>query len=207
MHLATMKRKRLVVLLAVVAAAVLALSSIPIYADATAVGARFAENHDRAVASLKQLSADDKLNSQTALETIKRDMSPMMNYDKLASTAVGKYWRKATDAEKAEVIAAFQRVLERNFSRVLSKFSDQEVALLESKQQADGKVSVLTEVRGNKTAKIEYIFTGIGAEDKIVDVKVEGVSLLANYRRQFRNTLKKDGVAGLIVQLKKLTAK
>jgi len=180
----------------------------PAFAEgADAVAEAFMKNHDNALATFAALQEAGDLNDDSALKAIQDDISPMINYGKLSSSTVGKFWRKASDEEKAQITEALKNVLELNFSRVLSKFSGQKVALLEAKERPGDKASVLTEVQGDPPAQIEYIFDSVGPDAKVTDVKVEGVSLLANYRRQFRKTLKKDGIPGLIAQLNKIVQK
>ena len=62
-------------------------------------------------------------------------------------------------------------------------------------------------MRGGRTASIEYICREIADGDYAVsDIKVEGVSLVANYRRQFGSIIKKTGIDGLIQKLQTMAA-
>lgn len=162
--------------------------------------------NDAVIERLQRLAADDKLTAKSALRVIRREMSPIIDFKRLAQLATGKYWRRATEKEKEEITEEFRLLLESTYAKVLSKYSDQKVTVLEAKPRADGTVIAGVEVKNaeGQSARIDYVFYEKDGSMKITDVQVESISLLDTYRRQFAQIAKEEGIAGLIERLKQL---
>ncbi len=165
---------------------------------------QIAEASDQAVAELAALKSTGKLNTRTALGVIQDKLSPDIHFSALAQNAMGKHWRKASDAHKQALTAQFRVLLENTYAVTMSKFTGQRVAVVASRDLDDGTASVMLEVSdGRKKARIENIMANIGGSWGVVDIKVEGVSLISNYRRQFDGVVRKFGIPGLVAALKK----
>ncbi len=172
------------------------------------IGKDLAVRNDAIISEVRALKDGDLLTPENTLELIRKELSPIIDYRRLAGQATGKYWRRAKDDEKERIIAAFRKILEDTYAKVLSRYSDQKVVLIESKLRGDNTVLVGVEVRdGDKTARIDYIFYEKNGAMKITDVLVEKISLLDTYRRQFAQIAKKEGTAGLAKRLETLADK
>ena len=172
------------------------------------IGKDLAVRNDAIISEVRTLKDGDLLTPENTLELIRKELSPIIDYRRLAGQATGKYWRRAKDDEKERIIAAFRKILEDTYAKVLSRYSDQKVVLIESKLRGDNTVLVGVEVRdGDKTARIDYIFYEKNGAMKITDVLVEKISLLDTYRRQFAQIAKKEGTAGLAKRLETLADK
>lgn len=176
-------------------------------ADAEALADDVLARNQRVIAALSAARAAGELTAEKALEIIQADLSPAINYPKITRRAMGKFWRKATDAQKAEVTAAFRKLLENTYANVLKKYQDQTVSKSEVKTLADGNISVVVEVGGaSKPVYLDYVFSkSDSGEFLVTDVKVEKISLISNYRRQFKSMISAGGVDGLIAKLQEQT--
>lgn len=192
---------------AVVAA--LAVAPVARAEEAAEVADNLVRQSNRVIARLVALQGDGELDADSALEVIRSDMSPLLDFQRLAQRAMGKYWRRAEEEERARVVAAFRGLLENTYAKVLRKFSGQKVELVSAKDLAEGKSSVVLKVfDAENSAEIDYVFEeSEGGETLISDIKVEGVSLISNYRRQFASIIKKSGVDGLVEKLEQLAAR
>lgn len=172
------------------------------------VGADLAARNDKIVEELRRLRTAGGLSSEDALRLIRAELSPLIDFRRLAGRAAGKYWRRASDDEKNEITAAFRDLLEGVYAKVLARYSDQKVRLVESKLRGDGTILTGVEVReGDITARIDYVFYEKDGAMKITDVLVEDVSLLGTYRRQFAQIAKKEGIGGLAARLREIAEK
>lgn len=191
----------------------LALPAQAVADEAAAVADLLLKRSNAVVTQLTGLSEAGQLDSQAALKTIQSEMSPILDFAQLTKRAMGKHWKKADEAQRARVTDAFRALLENTYAKLLTKYSGQQVSLVEAKAIGDkGDISVLLRVGdGRKTADIDYIFTptdASGAGGHLVgDIKVEGVSMVANYRRQFSSAISKEGVDGLVTKLQALAEK
>lgn len=127
----------------------------------------------------------------------------VFDYKKLSQQALGKNWRTITPEEREEFTRLFSRFLGQVYITKISSFSDNTVNFT-------GEVALsatVSEVRTKvKTAQneipIAYRLTLKDGEWKVYDVIVEGVSLLNNYRSQFRDILAKRSMQSLLAQLR-----
>lgn len=159
----------------------------------------------KVIESLQALRKEDSLTVDTARKLIQEQISPIIDFQAVSSRATGKYWRRASDSEKEDIARSFRTMLERTYSRLLARYTDQTMSILDAKPRDDGKTVVTAEAAGEgRTVMLEYVF---GKDKKIVDIKVEGLSLIDNYRRQFAQIAKKGGVAGLVEKLKEIAAR
>ena len=158
-----------------------------------------ADATSQTVASLTELKNAGNLNPQTSLDVIRQFLAPSISYPALAQAAMGKHWRKASDSEKEAITEQFRHLLERTYAVTMSKFTGQQVEVEEAREQEDGSVSVLTAIQD---ATVENVLREIDGEWRIVDIKVEGVSLISNYRRQFDAVIRKDSITRLIEALR-----
>ena len=183
-------------------AAFLAMPAMAQTADG--VARDLAVRSNRVVVELKILKASGGLSAAAALALIQQEMSPIIDYSVLARQATGKYWRRAKDDEKQKITASFRKLLENTYSKVLARYSEQKVRVVESKVRADKTILVTVEVSGiSKSVQIIYVF-GTQTPRRVTDLKVEGISLLDTYRRQFAQIAKKYGTAGLAARLREL---
>jgi Cu/Ag efflux pump CusA len=76
--------------------------------------------------------------------------------------------------------------------------------LFKLKDYADDKqVVVKTQILqpGGQPIAVDYTLEGINDAWKVYDISIEGVSLVTNYRNQFGNEIRQNGIDGLIQKL------
>lgn len=174
-------------------------------ADADALASDIQARNDRIIDQLSAAKSAGDLTPAIALKIIQTEMSPILNFQKITRRAMGKFWKKTSDEEKVRIAAAFQNLLEHTYANVLTKYKNQKVKILGAKTLADGDLSVLVEVRGDAPVMIEYVFSVADNGAHLVsDIKVEKISLIGNYRRQFKSLISAGGVEGLLKKLEEL---
>ena len=156
-----------------------------------------------AIERLTELRESEELTPEAARAVIQETASPHFDFAGLARGALGKHWRKANDEERVRVAELFRGVLEKTYAKALSTYAGQAAKTAGASSLSETKKAVEVEVSaGESSARIDYIFSpDAEGEWRVSDVKVEGVSLLASYRRQFSGIIRKGGVAGLIEKL------
>ncbi len=124
----------------------------------------------------------------------------------IARFVLGKHWRSASPAQQSRYVAAYRPFILKNYASKLAKYSGQTYELKNAR--ADGDASVVTMVihdNGGEDINVDYRMRGDGSF-KIVDIMVEGVSLLSTQRSEFNGIVESKGVDGLIEALKKQVA-
>jgi len=119
---------------------------------------------------------------------------------------LGRYWRTATEDEQAEFMRVFKRVLAERYTPIFagadrSRFSVGEFQQVTGK---DGLFMVNTTVVGDD-GKLINLRWRVAARDlgyQILDVMVEGVSMVITLRDEYGSVIRQNGIAGLIDRLR-----
>jgi phospholipid transport system substrate-binding protein len=146
------------------------------------------------------VSANEK---KSKIESI---FSDKVDIDFVAKFVLGKHWRTATPEQQSSYVAAYKPFILKNYASKLTKYSGQTYTLKNAR--ADGDTNVVTmeinDPNGQKV-NVDYKLKG-DSNFKIVDIAVEGVSLLTTQRSEFNGIVERKGVDGLIAALKKQVA-
>jgi phospholipid transport system substrate-binding protein len=92
----------------------------------------------------------------------------------------------------------------KTYGSALLKFKDQTLNYKPTRfQPSDEEVLVRTEIlqSGAPPLPIDYMLEKDGSSWRVFDIIIEGVSLVTNYRGQFGNEIKQNGIASLITKL------
>lgn len=135
---------------------------------------------------------------------VDQKVMPYVDFQRMTSSAVGRYWRQATPDQQKRLQQEFKVLLVRTYSGALSQVSPEQTIELKPmrSQPADTEVVVRTEIRGKgDPIQLDYRLAKAGTSWKIYDVNVLGVWLVENYRNSFAQEIGANGVEGLIGKL------
>jgi phospholipid transport system substrate-binding protein len=135
---------------------------------------------------------------------IEAKVLPHFNFQAMTSSAVGRNWEKASAEQKARLTDEFKTLLVRTYSSALASYSNQkfEFRPLRAKpSDTDVTVNVRVMQSGDQPMTIDYDMEKRPGGWKVWDVRVGGISLVANYRTEFDNQIRENGVEGLIKTL------
>jgi phospholipid transport system substrate-binding protein len=189
-------------LLAVLLAALVSLSGAA-SADsaAEALVKRTAED---TLATLQSRRSELSGNPTAIYNLVGSKLAPHFDFELITRSAVGVDWNKATAAQRAELVSSFRELLISTYAKSLAKYSGQEVAYKPSRPGTRaGTVVVPTEVRstGAPPIPIDYRMHKESGSWKVYDLVIENVSMISSYRGQFRTTIARSGIDGLIREL------
>tara|TARA_B110000285_G_C14838651_1_gene474306 strand:- start:92 stop:694 length:603 start_codon:yes stop_codon:yes gene_type:complete len=131
---------------------------------------------------------------------------PNFDFERISRLVLGKAWRKATDKQKTEFKYEFKNLLLRTYAVALSKYKDQKIEYKPLRMKpTDEIVSVKTEIiqSGGQPIDVDYALAKKDDGWLVIDIIIEGVSLVTNYRSQFASEIKKNGMDSLIIELAK----
>lgn len=154
----------------------------------------------------KALQAGD---SKRAIELVEQKVLPHFNFTRMTQLAVGRDWKSATPDQQKALEGEFKNLLVRTYSNALTSYKDQTVEFKPFKMgAADTDVLVRSEIKqpGGKPVQLDYNLAKGDAGWKVYDVVVAGVSLVTNYREQFRQEVQNGGIDGLVKSLQKRNA-
>jgi phospholipid transport system substrate-binding protein len=126
---------------------------------------------------------------------------PHFDVRRITQLAVGPGWRRATPEQQERLMQEFKTLLVRTYSGALASYRDQAVEFRPLRAAAgDTEVTVKSLIRqsGAEPITIEYDLAKVGAQWKVFDVRISGISLVATYRSSFAEEVRNNGVDGLI---------
>jgi phospholipid transport system substrate-binding protein len=135
---------------------------------------------------------------------IEAKVLPHFNFQAMTSSAVGRNWDKANAEQKARLMDEFKTLLVRTYSSALASYSSQKFdfrPLRAKPTDTDVTVNVRILQSGTEPVTIDYDMEKRPQGWKVWDVRVGGISLVANYRTEFDNLIRDGGVDGLIKAL------
>ena len=133
-----------------------------------------------------------------------RIIAPHVDFDRVGRLVLGKYWRRATPEQRQRFIAEFRRLVVRSYSTAFNDFGDWTIRYLPVRLSEDGRRAVVrTRVTrpGAEPVEVSYHMHRPGGRWLAYDVKVDGISLITNYRNSFSREIRQAGVEGLIRKL------
>jgi phospholipid transport system substrate-binding protein len=149
----------------------------------------------------KDLRADDGAKIAALVDA---RIVPHFDFRRITQIAMGANWRRASPEQQERLTREFQTLLVRTYSGALAGYRDQAIEFRPLRAAAgDTEVTVKSQVRqpGAEPIAIEYDLAKSGRGWKVFDVRIAGLSLVANYRSTFAEEVRNNGVEGLILSL------
>ena len=130
---------------------------------------------------------------------------PHFDFLSMSKWVLGKKnWRSATESQRDQFVNEFKTLLVRTYARALLEYSAQEIVYFPVENNPDSNIVVVkTEIQqvGSNPVPINYSMHIRGGEWKVIDIAVDGISLVATYRGSFAAEIRKNGLEALIVKL------
>lgn len=139
-------------------------------------------------------------NQQQLYAVIEAKILPNFDFDRVCRMVLGKNWKSATPEQQASFQKEFRSLLLRTYSSALGKYKDQVIEYKPLRAEPDAKnVSVKTQIlqKGGQPVTVDYSLVKSESGWKVYDIVIESVSLVTNYRSQFSNEIRQNGLDSL----------
>ncbi len=148
------------------------------------------------------LSIATRASSPSALaQNVRPVLQKHISFETMTRRAVGIGWRQFSAAQQAKATQLFTTLVIRTYSNKFTPGERPTVNYQAATTPAAGRVDVpTTAVYKGSRYSVTYRMEEAGGW-KIVDVVIEGVSMVANYRTQLDATFKKGGAAAVVSSL------
>jgi len=189
---------------AVLAAALLLGSTLP--ARSAQSPSEVVTGTSEAVIAVLKQQALSKAEKRTRIEDI---VLRSVDFDTLSKLTMARNWTKLSTAQQEEFRQEFRRHLSATYGRRIDDYRNETVTVLGTREESRGDQTVKTRInRGGGTADVlvDYRLRKTDGEWKIIDVVIEGVSLVANFRSQFQDLMAHGGAEHLLAALRQKTA-
>lgn len=152
----------------------------------------------------KEIQEGSAAGRKKVIALIETKVLPHFNFEAMTASAVGRNWPKASAEQKTRLNDEFRTLLVRTYSSALAAYSNQKFdfrPLRAKSTDTDVTVNVRVVQSGAQPVTIDYDMEKRPTGWKVWDVRVAGVSLVANYRTEFDSQVRDNGIDGLIKTL------
>jgi len=137
---------------------------------------------------------------KTRVEQIAYDR---FDFELISRLVLAQNWAKFSAQQKTDFIDAFKKHLSATYRDTLNNFRDETIEIAGSRAEKNGDVTVMTVVKGEADdTKVDYRIRKSDAGWRGIDVIIEGVSLVQNFRSQAQEIVSAEGPDGLIQKLR-----
>jgi len=135
-------------------------------------------------------------------DLVKKIIYPHVDFRRISALVLGKHWRKADKKQRARFTHEFQTMLVRTYARAFIEFDDWSIRYLPMVKKSNKKVIVKTEVLqpGKQPVAVSYRMVRADGDWKVYDIIIEGISLVTNYRKSFRNEMQRTGSLDAVIE-------
>jgi phospholipid transport system substrate-binding protein len=142
--------------------------------------------------------------AQRLAQLVEAKVLPHFNFTHMTQLALGRNWRQASPEQQKLLIDEFRALLVRTYTTALMQYREQTVdykPLRRAPTDTEVVVKSLIKQPAGQPVTIDYNMEKLGETWKVYDVRIEGISLVENYRSTFRSEIQKNGMDGLIKAL------
>ena len=155
---------------------------------------------DRTLAILDQpVSQPEKLNQ------LKQLLDGATDLELVARLVLGRYWRQATPEQQAEFVALFKELIMQTMAERMSWYNGQTFEIGGAKPVDERDTMVATRIlrpSGKPPILVDWRVRESGGSFLLIDIIAEGVSLVVTQRAEAAEVIGRDGLDGLLGQMR-----
>ena len=130
-------------------------------------------------------------------------INKMFDFRGMARSSLGPNWNSLTIEEQDTFVGLFISLIEQRYIGKIDSFNDQKVIYKEQRVKNDRARVYTAIIDKDLEIPIDYSLQLSQGRWLIKDLKIENVSLVANYRRDFNSIIRKEQFAGLVEKITK----
>lgn len=159
-----------------------------------------------ALAAIEGRQEELKSNEEELFRLVDEILVPIWDRQYSGQLVMGKYWREASPEQRDRFITGLYRKLLRTYADAMLSYRSDQLKILGTRgDPAEGKVMVDSEVKLDDGTPVPVSYRLRQSKDSgdwlIYDVVVEGISYVANYRKQYASEFRNKGVKGVLADL------
>jgi len=120
----------------------------------------------------------------------------------MSQGTLATHWRKASAAEQDQFVELFSDLLEASYMAKIEAYTNERVDYV--KERIEGNKATVDTVIVTKSVEIpiQYKLVDRAGDWRVYDVAIEDVSLVRNYRSTYGEIVRRDGIDGLLAQMR-----
>ena len=135
--------------------------------------------------SFKELPRDGKL------DEIRKIINEIFDYQELSERTLGRDWKKFKPEQQTEFVDLFSKLLENVYADRILAYTHEKIEFGKVTELRKDQVEIESYIITTDNKKVPLFYRLIQKDGnwRVYDVVIEGVSMIKNYRGQFREML------------------
>ncbi len=177
---------------------------IPLSANAGGALDTVKSNADKVLDVLRDPSLKAESARKIKKNKIRAIAQKMFDFTELSKRTLAQNWSKFSPEQQKEFIDLYTSLLEDTYADKIMAYTDEKIVFTNEVTLTEKTVEVRSTVL-RKTSEVPINYRVILKDDgwRVYDVVIEGVSLINNYRTQFREILTNKPPATLLESIRK----
>ena len=183
--------------------ALLALAAAMLVApSATSSGPR--DLVEKTVDEVLAILKDPKLTKEARRDRIVAIAYDRFDFPTMSKLVLAKYWKRFDAAQREEFMKEFKDFLAHRYGDRIDRYEQEKVEIVGERTASGGDAIVATKIHrpAAEAVLVDYRLRSRDGAWRVIDVKIEGISLVSNYRDQFHEVLSHGGPEKLLAQLR-----
>jgi phospholipid transport system substrate-binding protein len=130
-------------------------------------------------------------------------VADMFDFREMARSSLGQSWNTLTPEEKGTFVGLFTTLVEQRYIGKIDSYNNQKVVYKKQLVKGDNAMVYTAIIDKDQEIPIVYRLEKNKGKWLINDLKIENVSLIVNYRRDFDSIIRKEQFAGLVKKITK----
>jgi len=130
------------------------------------------------------------------------------DYIEFSKRTLARNWRKLNPDQREEFTKLYKALLDKVYMNRILAYTDQKIVFGKERALAQNRVEVQSKiVAGSNRTPIHFRMILKNDQWWVYDLVVEGISLVKNYRSQFKRIIKRESLEGMFEILRKKVSK
>jgi phospholipid transport system substrate-binding protein len=161
------------------------------------------ETADQVLVVLK----NESLASQQKVRELEEIAYGRFDFDTMSRLVLARNWSKLTPEQQKDFVQEFRQHLSVTYGRNIENYRNETIEVTGDREEARGDWTVKTKIlRGGDDILVDYRLRKIDGQWKIIDVVIERVSLVANFRSQLQDVVTNQGADAMLRMLREKNA-
>ena len=127
----------------------------------------------------------------------------MFDFTELSKRTLGSHWKKFNPDQQKEFIQLYKDILEGAYKDKILSYTNEKIIYRKEISLSENKAEIQSYIISKNTERPVFYRVFLKGNDwKVYDVVIEGVSLIKNYRSQFREILSNKSPEELLKNLR-----
>jgi phospholipid transport system substrate-binding protein len=125
------------------------------------------------------------------------------DFTTMSKLVLKRDWKRFSPAEQKQFVSEFTEYLSASYGTRIARYANEDVVTLGARSEANLDVTVQTAIEGGQFdgATVDYRMRLLAGQWQVIDVVIEGISLVSNFRQQFADVIAKGGPQELLARL------